>query len=83
MEKVLPIHPLIDALARYWLYCHFPFTLANVLPTLSHTTHAVIRESSDDFGKLRLSYIYKCVHMRRVPEPIPHETEQNRKKQSQ
>ena len=83
MGKVLPIHPLIDELARYWLYCHFPVTLANVVLTLSHTTHAVIRESSDDFGKLRLSYIYKCVRMRRVPEPISHETVQNRKKQSQ
>ena len=42
---------------RYWLYSHFPVTLAKVDPTLSHTTHAVIRESSADFGKLRLIYI--------------------------
>ena len=35
----------------------FPVTLANVRPTLSHTTHAVIRESSAVFGKLRLIYI--------------------------
>ena len=42
---------------RYWLYSHFPVTLADVGPTLTHTTHAVIWESLADFGKLRLIYI--------------------------
>ena len=61
MEKVLthpaPHHRTRGGNGDIEKYSHIPVTLANVGPTLSHTTHAVIRESSADFGKLRLIYI--------------------------
>ena len=55
-----PSSPLSTHTRRYWLYCHFPVTLANAGPTLSHTTHTCC--DSADFGKLWLIYFVRMRH---------------------